>query len=181
MRHWAYRRRHAYGHRPVLRLDTTRPPRNTEQVASRDLKRLADAVVQRRAELGLSQEEFAERAGTGDDRLPIKTLQRVELQKATPRAATLGAIDRAAGWPTGRARTLLDGDQAPAGTATPMAPIDKSTATLADLHREYVYFAKTLAPEDMERLYRLVELYHELQLRFTAQEGGGHSHAEGDR
>lgn len=59
--------------------------------------------------------------------------------------------------------------------------IDPATATLADLHGEYVHFMELLPPAEMDRLYALCELYHHLQLRISRQsEGGERPHAQGD-
>lgn len=43
--------------------------------------------------------------------MSVKTLQRVEAASVDPRPKTLGAIDRAAGWPAGRSRALLEGEE----------------------------------------------------------------------
>lgn len=107
---------------PHCRLDTATPGRQTVPMTSRDLKRLADAVVALRTELGLSQEAFAERAGTGRDRMSVKTLQRVEAAAVDPRPKTLGALDRAAGWTPGHARALVEGEEAPLEPAAAPAP-----------------------------------------------------------
>jgi transcriptional regulator with XRE-family HTH domain len=74
-------------------------------VAGRDFKRLANAVLDRRAYLGLTQEAFAARAN-----LAVKTVQRVEDgQESRPK--TLGALDRAAGWVSGSARKVVAGGE----------------------------------------------------------------------
>lgn len=56
--------------------------------------------------------------------------------------------------------------------------VDYATATLADLQREYTHFMELLPPTEMDRLYRLCQLYHELQVRMSRQsEGGAQAHA----
>lgn len=111
MRYLDRKRRKRPSSGPFGRLDRATPGRQTGHVTPRDLKRLADAVIAARTELGLSQEAFAERAGSGLERMSVKTLQRVEAAAVDPRPKTLGAIDRAAGWPSGRSRALLQGDE----------------------------------------------------------------------
>lgn len=100
--------------KPLCRLDNTGPGRHTARVASRDLKRLSKAVTQRRTELSLTQEQFAARAGEGGQALSVKALQRLENGLiSAPRPKTLGAIDRAAGWPAGRASAVWEGEYIP--------------------------------------------------------------------
>jgi transcriptional regulator with XRE-family HTH domain len=118
MRYLDRKRRKRPSSGPHRRLDTATPGRQTVPVTSRDLKRLAAAVIALRTELGLSQEAFAERAGAGRDRMSVKTLQRVEAAAVDPRPKTLGAIDRAAGWPPGRSRALLDDEEMPVAPAS---------------------------------------------------------------
>lgn len=69
-------------------------------------RRLGNAVRERRLKLGQTQTEFATNAG-----FSMKTLQRLELgqQKHDLSPATLGGIDRAAGWKSGSAKAILDG------------------------------------------------------------------------
>lgn len=98
--------------RPPSRVDRTRPARQTVLVSLRDLERLATALIDRRAELGVTQEEFVRRAGNkpgGKPALSIKQLQRIEGHQVSPRPQTLGALDRAAGWRPGSARRVLEG------------------------------------------------------------------------
>lgn len=90
--------------RPPRRLDMTGPLGHPCLVAQRDPKSpLARAIKDRRAELQLTQEEFASRGG-----LKLKTLQRAE-GGSKPHPKTLGGIDIAAEWPLGRARQIQDG------------------------------------------------------------------------
>ncbi len=119
MRYLDRKRRKRPSSGPYSRLDKATPGRQTVPVTSRDLKRLADAVMALRTELGLSQEAFAERAGTGRDRMSVKTLQRIEAAAVDPRPKTLGALDRAAGWTPGHARSLVEGEEVPPEPAAP--------------------------------------------------------------
>ena len=89
------------------------------RVAERDLKRLGDALVAIRERLGLTQEDFATRAG-----MSLKTVQRIEGGRAKPRAVTLNLIDRIApdafpDWAPGRARQIMDGSAGAPATAQP--------------------------------------------------------------
>jgi len=65
----------------------------------------------------LTQEDFATRAG-----MSLKTVQRIEGGRATPRAVTLNLIDRIAPeafpqWAPGQARQIMDGTaESPAAT-----------------------------------------------------------------
>lgn len=92
--------------RPCPRVDMGRPGRQTSVVPLRGLKSLADYVIARRGELGLTQEEFARGGG-----IHVKTLQRIERGEITPRAKTIGAIDRAAGWESGSTRAIINGGE----------------------------------------------------------------------
>lgn len=108
--------------RPKCRVDTQRPLGHTGDVPVRDLKRLAGAVRAAREKLGLSQEEFAQR---GD--LAPKTAQRLEWGTVAPRAKTLSKLDRAADWPPGTARKILDGELEAAPDGPPPA-LEHATA-----------------------------------------------------
>jgi transcriptional regulator with XRE-family HTH domain len=77
-------------------------------MSARDLKRLAESVIDRRSELKLTQEEFALRGG-----INVKTVTRVEKGQIDPRVKTLGALDRAAGWASGSARGILEDGRPP--------------------------------------------------------------------
>lgn len=104
MRHYRRFRRS----RPKCRVDSTRPLRHAVSVAERDLKRLGAAIVSVRDLLGVTQEEFAERAG-----LSLKTVQRVELAIGKPRATTFKGLDRGAGWVSGGARGIYEDGREP--------------------------------------------------------------------
>jgi transcriptional regulator with XRE-family HTH domain len=78
--------------------------RHPLHVAGRDVKRLARAVVDAREELGLTQEEFRKKG-----KLSIITVQRVEAGKVSPRTKTFNGLDKAADWPPGTARGILEG------------------------------------------------------------------------
>lgn len=84
-------------------------------MSQRDLKRLAQAVQDRRAELSLSQGEFARRGNMG-----LKTVQRIEAAKIDPRVQTLGKLDAAADWRPGSARRVLEGGRPASLGATPV-------------------------------------------------------------
>lgn len=111
MRYYARRsRRH-----PSCRVDTVAPLRQAMEVAERgskspsaEQKRLAQAVLARREELGLTQEEFAERAG-----LALKTIQRVELGQVVPRTKTFRGLDDGAAWSSGSARAVFRDGRGP--------------------------------------------------------------------
>lgn len=182
MRHWTRTTRQLRTSRPHWRLDTTGSDGHTSGVAARDLKRLGQYVNRRRTELGLTQEEFVDRAGEGSDALSLKTLQRIELnQIQMPRSKTLGALDRAADWPVGRARAILDGEDIPAETVIPTPErVRAELGTASDLRRELQYFARRFqdSPEDFERLNDLLELYANLQNPGASTQGGLEANAQ---
>lgn len=91
---------------PVTRVDSTRPGVHTSHMAIRSFRTLGEAVAARRGELGLTQEEFAERGG-----FTTKTVQRLEKGSDAPRAKTLASIDKACSWIPGSARAVLDGGE----------------------------------------------------------------------
>lgn len=67
-----------------------------------DLQRLADAVTLRRADLGLSREECARRAGMSNN-----TWGRIE-QGRPARDTSYSRIDRVLDWPIGTCAQILD-------------------------------------------------------------------------
>lgn len=128
MRHLPRPRRY----RPPYRVDSVRPARHTHDVSVRDLERLATALKDRRAELGVTQEEFVLRAGQKPDGKPalsLKQLQRIEKALVNPRPQTLGALDRAAGWVPNTCRQILEGREG-AGAESAM---DRAVAELSSL------------------------------------------------
>lgn len=120
--------------RPPYRVDSVRPARHTDHVPARDLERLATFLRDRRAELGCTQEEFVQRAGrldSGKPSLSLKQLQRIEkAQVDSPRPKTLGALDRAADWPPGTCRLILEGHDV---DASGRSLVDRATAEFASL------------------------------------------------
>lgn len=64
--------------------------------------------------------------------------------------------------------------------ATQGPGLDPTSATVADLNREYYYFAGKLSPQDMQRLSRLLDIYHRLQHQETIGHPGTRSHTGGD-
>lgn len=134
--------------RPAQRIDSRGPLRHAVRVAGRDLKSLADAVIAVRDELGLTQEEFAERGG-----LHPGTVQRVELMKVTPRAKTLAGLDRAAGRPSGWARAALEGRELPTS--------NESVRTT-----ERYYDATTQSVDEKAILRRMIELVPSIRRRY---------------
>lgn len=124
--------------RPRCRLDSRRPLRHSGPVSEKDLKRLGQAVKDRRGELGLSQEEFCERTSIDGQRaLSIKQLSRIETgHVGSPRTKTLGALDRACGWTPGSARNVLeheDGKPTVLERAQPASSDDINEEMLAHL------------------------------------------------
>lgn len=91
----------------------------------------------------------------------VGKLERGEYVSST----TVKAVARALDLPTEMVAPFLD---EPA--ATPAPSVDPATATLADLQGEFTHFMSLLSPSDMERLYRLCELYHQLQVRIVGHE-----------
>lgn len=126
--------------RPGCRVDSIRPVRDTGPVPSRDITRLAAAARDARERAGLTQEEFAERGG-----LTSRTIIRLESAVAEPRAKTLHGLDRAADWPPGTARAILDGT-----TAAPEPPPEISETSAAR--------QRILALTDVQLAERIVEI-----------------------
>ncbi len=104
MRHYPRTGRRRPVSHPRCRLDSTHPRGHTSLVMHRDPKRLAAAIVARRAQLGITQAELAERADLG-----LATVQRAEKGDRAPRAMNLSKFDRGLDWPEGRASAVLDG------------------------------------------------------------------------
>lgn len=118
--------------RPKCRVDTERPLGHTVHVPVRDLKRLASAVKTAREQLGLSQEEFAKRG-----ELALKTVQRLEWGSVVPRSKTLNGLDRAADWPPGAARGILDGVRpVPAAQPVAEAPLSAARRRIVEMSEE---------------------------------------------
>lgn len=114
--------------RPKRRVDNCRPERQTVRVSARDFKRLGEAVYNRRAELGESQDEFVARAN-----MSVKTLQRIESGREV-RAGTLGELNRAAKWEPGSAQAILAGGQ-PTPEKDPSSIHDDDSKDVAELKR----------------------------------------------
>lgn len=103
--------------RPTCRVDGSGPSRHNPGMSERVPKSLASGLVERRGELGLTQQQVADRAG-----LNIKQIQRLESGKVLrPQAATLRQLDMAYELPQGRARQLRDGEVFAAAPAQPDA------------------------------------------------------------
>lgn len=131
--------------RPTCRIDSRRPLRHPVAVTERDLKRLGSAVVAIRERLGLTQDEFAKQAT-----MSLKTVQRIEGARGTPRAVTLNLIDRIAPqaypqWQPGDARKIMDGY-----LASPAASGTSNAATSAARQR-------IIAMSDEEVALRIAE------------------------
>jgi transcriptional regulator with XRE-family HTH domain len=123
--------------------------RHPGPVTERDLKRLGSAVVAIRTRLGLTQDEFANQAT-----LSIKTVQRIEGARGTPRAVTLNLIDRIApkaypNWQPGDARKIMDGH-----LPSPSAP--DPTDAVASAARQRII--EMTDEEIAERIAEAVEL-----------------------
>lgn len=133
---------------PGSRVDPTRPAGQNWKVTQRGLKRLSEVVQARRAKLGVTQEEFAARAGVGDDgkaTLSTKTVARLERNLISrPWPQTLGAIDRAGGWPAGYAQAVIneteseDEPEAPAPTLPAILDADAETLKAIVLDRDKI-------------------------------------------
>ncbi len=72
------------------------------------LARLRDAVVRRRAELGLSQRSLADLAGVS-----LGTATRLERGAGPPRVSTVPKLEDALQWPRGTFQAIRDGDAPP--------------------------------------------------------------------
>lgn len=110
--------------RPQPRLDSRGPGRHAVTVSRTDVERLAHGIIAARERLGLSQDEFAGRAG-----IALKTVQRIELGLVAPRARTFAGLDRGAGWAPGSARALFEHGTTPTPADTDEDPEPDATPT----------------------------------------------------
>lgn len=136
---------------------------------SQDVRRQVKAARSRR---GWTQRDLAKAAKVS--RGSIQNLETgMKLDETTE-----SKIEEALGKPTGWLDQLRAGHESEVPPTSPPPQVDPSSATLADLQAEYVHFMQVLTPTDMERLYRLVEMYHQLQLRVASStQGGDQAHA----
>jgi transcriptional regulator with XRE-family HTH domain len=125
-------------------------------MSARDFKRLASAVLNRRAELRVSQEEFVR-----DVELSVKGLQRIESGELTRiRAKTAGELDRAAKWRPGSVQATLDG-----GDPT---PLDDAGEELRDNAERQLWAITDLSEEER---YALIDLHRARQSRESRRFG----------
>jgi transcriptional regulator with XRE-family HTH domain len=137
---------------------------------SQDVRRQVKAA---RSALDLTQMDLARKA-----RVSRGSVQNLE-NGITLDVTTESKIEKALGKPVG----WLDQIRGRGGARTttpPPAEVDPSRATLSDLQREYTHFMGLLDAAEMQRLFRLLEIYHRLQLQETAGQNGERSHAEGE-
>lgn len=72
--------------------------------------RLAEAVIERRNELGLSRQRLATKAEIAGQRLSVSTIANIERAHSDRYAReSLDALDAALDWPTGTSQGVLDG------------------------------------------------------------------------
>lgn len=159
--------------RPKCRVDSARPVGHAVPVTERDLKRsrLRSGVLSARERLQVTQEQFATRAG-----LSLKTVQRVELATATPRAHTFVGLDTGAGWEPGSARALYETGQEPILAAGPWTPVLTDEQIIAmDSHALADHYIRT------EREYGSAAaedwLFHAMVVRRDARRAAGHTMA----
>lgn len=137
---------------------------------SQDVRRQVKVA---RSERGWTQKDLAREARVS--RGSVQNLETGMKLDETTEAKIEAALGKPPGW-----LDDLRAQRAPVPEQAAAEPeiIDVATATLADLQREYVHFMELLSPAEMERLYRLCELYHHLQVRINRRsEGGERSHA----
>lgn len=97
-------------------------------------QRLAEAVIERRKELGLGQQALAERAAMAGQRISFQTVRNVESAvQETYRPQTLAALDAGLAWPTGSAARILQGGDPPEAAPPPLPaePADELATRLA--------------------------------------------------
>lgn len=75
-----------------------------------DLDALAAAVVERRRQLGLTQEEVVTRAGRGLSESSLYRIENAKRPEAAVSRVVLKALDDALDWPAGRARAIYTPD-----------------------------------------------------------------------
>jgi transcriptional regulator with XRE-family HTH domain len=125
-------------------------------MSARDFKRLATAVLNRRAELRVSQEEFVR-----DVDLSVKGLQRIESGELTRiRAKTIGELDRAARWRPGSVQVTLDG-----GDPT---PLDDAGGDLRDEAERQLWAITDLSEEER---WAFIDLHRARQSRESRRFG----------
>jgi transcriptional regulator with XRE-family HTH domain len=129
-------------------------------------------VKSARGQRGWTQRDLAQSAKVS--RGSVQNLENgMKLDEATE-AKIEAALGRSAGW----LDQLRAGREVQPTRVSPPPPIvDPAEATLADLQREYSHFMTLLNPAEMDRLYHLNEMYHQLQVRLYDQEGCERSHA----
>jgi transcriptional regulator with XRE-family HTH domain len=139
-------------------------------VTTNRLMRLADAVRERRAHLGLAQGELADRGGPS-----IVTVGQIErCQIARPQAATLRRLDDSLGWTRGSAsRVLAGGVPEIARSSASRSPLDEArdrrlftltSAVAAQMARDMPGVdIRDLTTEQLGRL--MTEVVTELQRR----------------
>lgn len=92
-----------------------------------DMKRLGNAIEDRRRELKITQAELAAAAGVG--RTTIVNLETGRDSLRWPRS--IADVERALGWPAGRARAIASGQFDPSSNVvplpvTPVGPLDSA-------------------------------------------------------
>ncbi len=87
-----------------------------------DWRKVADWVVRRRADLGLTQVELAQKAGISLDR--IQSIEAVRRQGGY-RGTTIAALEKALGWDYGSVESILAGGNP--GTSIPLGPAEEIT------------------------------------------------------
>lgn len=94
-------------------------------------------------------------------------------------------VARALGWDADTPKVILDGGPIPPPPELP-GIVDVTAAedtpanepTLAVLQAEYVYFMHKLDKDDMQRLFRLLDMYHQLQVSAGATQSSTRNAAQ---
>ncbi len=149
----------------MLEVDESERVRHTGQVPAPDRRRLARRVRERRAELGLTQQELAAAGG------PSTATMRL-LENAAPvgyKQKSLRQLEQSLGWAAGSVKALLDGGEptlAPAGAApATLAPDTElpAGAELLNMIGEQLQLAGA-APSDIVRFARDLGLPYRAEL-----------------
>lgn len=133
MRHWTSKQRAQRARRasrPAPRMDKRGPSRHPKGVTTgKDWNRLADYVLSRRSDEGMTQLELSQRMG-----VDLKTVRRIESGRSVAKT-TVAAIDHAFNAPRGTARAALEGDD----TAVTMSRGEAEVARIVGMtHRELI-------------------------------------------
>jgi transcriptional regulator with XRE-family HTH domain len=144
-----------------------------ERVTKDELLRVGQAVSARRGELGLTQQDLADRAG-----VDLKTVYNLESGAHWPIAKNRGAVAIALGWLPDALAVIRAGRERPATPPLAAVPVsadvgdlmDKMIRAIGDPVELKVWADETFSREDREKV--ILALW-ERKARLAAELGGG--------